>query len=534
MRVTVIGTGYVGLVAGACLADFGNDVLCVDVDEVKVKMLRAGQITFYEPELETIVEKNVRENRLAFTTSLADGVKHGQVIFVAVGTPEGEDGAADLSHVLQVARELADAMDGFRIVVLKSTVPVGTADMVRTLIASRTSHPFDVVSNPEFLKEGAAVEDFLRPDRVVIGTDSEQAREVMADLYAPYMRTRDRLVFMDNRSAEMTKYTANALLATRISFMNEIANLCEMVGADVSMVRKAVGADTRIGPQFLFPGVGFGGSCFPKDIAALGRTARQYGAELKVLSAVEDVNRQQKKVLIKKVLNHYGSDLSGLVFGMWGLAFKPGTDDMREAPSLTIIEGLLAAGARLRVHDPEAMGNARKILGDRVEYCDDAYDACKGADGMLVVTEWPLYRNPDFDKIASLMGQKAIFDGRNLYRADRLEELGFYYEGIGRGSRKTMAVGQAVHKVAVGASVGAGLAGMTGLAGAGAGAGAIVDGSSQMTSAGAVGTAGVAAAGVAGAAGEVGSNTGAEADDEGSCVMPRAPGIKVPCPRLSK
>ncbi len=433
MQVAVIGTGYVGLVVGCCLAEFGNDVCGVDKDQGKLQRLARGEVPFFEPGLQPLLMRNQQGGRLTFTDDLAAAVKRAEVIFVAVGTPPGEDGAADLRHVLEVARAIGEALDrDGTLICLKSTVPVGTAARVTAALAALTGHAFTVVSNPEFLKEGNAVNDFLKPDRVVVGTDDPRARGIMEELYAPYMRTRERILFMDNESAEMTKYTANALLACRISFMNEIANLCEVVGADVNLVRQGVGADSRIGSSFLFPGVGYGGSCFPKDVDALIRTARQVGRPLQILDAVAEVNRRQKEVLVHKVVRRFGEDLTGRRFGIWGLSFKPATDDMREAPSLTIIEGLLARGAEVVAHDPEARTVAQSLLGDTVTLVDTPYAACAGADALLVVTEWNLYRNPDFPRIKGLLRLPVVFDGRNLYRPALLAELGFEHYSIGR------------------------------------------------------------------------------------------------------
>lgn len=431
MRISVIGAGYVGLVAGTCFADSGNDVVCVDIDQAKVAALRAGQVPIYEPGLEDLVEKNVREQRLSFTTNLAEAVPRSQVVFIAVGTPEGETGDADLQHVLAAAREIGKAMTGYTVVVDKSTVPVGTADLVRATIAKETTHPFDVVSNPEFLKEGAALEDFLKPDRVVIGADSERARTLMGELYAPFVRTENPIIFMDTRSAELTKYAANAMLATRISFMNDVAALCERLGADVDLVRKGMGADRRIGYPFLFPGIGWGGSCFPKDVKALGAMARQQGLEFDLLRAVVRTNERQKKLLVAKAVQHFG-DLSGRTFAVWGLAFKPKTDDMREAPSIEVIEGLLDKGARVRAFDPVAHQTAKRVLGARVTYAARPYDALEGADGLFVVTEWNEFRHPDFERMKALLREPVVFDGRNIYSPTRMRELGFTYFAVGR------------------------------------------------------------------------------------------------------
>ncbi|AEI62602.1 UDP-glucose dehydrogenase family protein [Corallococcus macrosporus] len=431
MRIAIIGTGYVGLVAGTCFADSGNDVTCVDIDERKIRMLQAGEVPIYEPGLEELIKKNVREKRLFFTRDLAEAVVNAQVVFIAVGTPEGESGDADLQYVLAAAEQIGKAMKQYTVVVDKSTVPVGTADKVREAIRGVTNVEFDVVSNPEFLKEGAALDDFLKPDRVVIGVDSERARKVMGDLYSPFVRTENPILFMDTRSAELTKYAANAMLATRISFMNDIAALCEKVGADVDFVRKGLGSDKRIGYPFLFPGVGYGGSCFPKDVKALVATAREYGLELDLLRAVERTNERQKKLLVNKAAKHYGS-LEGRKFGVWGLAFKPKTDDMREAPSIEVIEGLIGKGAQVIAHDPVSPHTARRVFGERIRYASVPYEALEGVDGLFVVTEWNEFRHPDFERMKSLMKSPVVFDGRNVYDPTRMRELGFTYYGIGR------------------------------------------------------------------------------------------------------
>jgi len=432
MKLCVIGTGYVGLVAGTCFAESGNDVVCVDKIAEKIEALRKGVVPIYEPGLEELIRRNVAEGRLTFTTDAADAVKRTVVCFIAVGTPPGEDGSADLSAVLAVAREIGRAMDGYRVVVAKSTVPVGSAERIRAAIAEVTKHPFDVVSNPEFLKEGAAIDDFMKPDRVVLGGTSQRALDLMRELYDPFVRTGNPIITMDNASAEMTKYAANALLATRISFMNEMANLCERVGADVDNVRRGIGYDRRIGHHFLFPGVGYGGSCFPKDVKAVIRTAHEQGMEFPLLNAVEEVNEAQKRRLVDKVVEHFGADLSGRRMAVWGLAFKPRTDDMREAPSLTIVEGLLARGASVAVHDPEALNEARKAFGDRVTYHRVNYDALKDADALLIVTEWNEFRRPDFPRMKQLLRQPVIFDGRNLYDIEVMRACGFTYLPIGR------------------------------------------------------------------------------------------------------
>jgi UDPglucose 6-dehydrogenase len=432
MKVCVVGTGYVGLVAGTCFAECGNDVVGVDVDERKLALLREGKLPIYEPGLEELLRRNQKEGRLSFTNDLAAAVKTSLFCFIAVGTPERSNGSADLSAVLGVATEIGRAMDGYRIIVNKSTVPVGTADQVRQAVAAVTSQPFDVVSNPEFLKEGAAIDDFMKPDRVVIGSDSPRAIDLMHELYAPFVRTENPILVMDNRSAEMTKYAANALLATRISFMNEVANLCERVGANVNLVRRGIGADRRIGQHFLFPGIGYGGSCFPKDVKAMIHSAEECGLDSAMLRAVDAVNDRQKHVLVHKVKACFGDSLRGRTFAVWGLSFKPRTDDMREAPSLTVIEGLLKAGAKVQVHDPEALAEAGRLFGDHVSYHAINYDALGGADALLILTEWNEFRRPDFARMKRLLKQPVIFDGRNLYEPADMRELGFVYHSIGR------------------------------------------------------------------------------------------------------
>jgi UDPglucose 6-dehydrogenase len=419
-------------VAGTCFAEGGNDVICVDIDAEKISRLRQGIIPIYEPGLEELIKRNVAEGRLSFDTNLSSAVKRALICFIAVGTPPGEDGRADLAAVLRVAGDIAAAMDGYRVIVNKSTVPVGTADRVRQVVASRTHHPFDVVSNPEFLKEGAAVDDFMKPDRVVIGGESERAIELMKELYSPFVRTERPILVMCTASAEMTKYAANAMLATRISLMNEFANLCERVGANVSDVRRGVGSDQRIGHHFLFPGVGYGGSCFPKDVKAVIRSAEEHGLDFKLLRAVEEVNQHQKHTLVDKVMAHFGAHLRGMHFGIWGLAFKPRTDDMREAPALTVIEALLQAGAEVHAHDPEALAEAQRIFGNRVHYHRVNYDALKGADALLVITEWNEFRRPDFERMRQLMKQPVVFDGRNIYDPAEMRQLGFTYYSVGR------------------------------------------------------------------------------------------------------
>ncbi len=436
MHVAVIGSGYVGLVAGACLAETGNDVTCVDVDAEKIARLQRNEIPIYEPGLEPMVKRNQEERRLTFTTDLASAVRSSRVIFIAVGTPPGEDGSADLKHVLAVARSVGRYMNEPKIVVTKSTVPVGTAEKVRAAIRSETDIPFSVCSNPEFLKEGAAIEDFMKPDRVVIGVDNEEAKEVMAELYSPFIRQGgNRILFMDIASAEVTKYAANAMLATRISFMNQMALFCELVGADVNHVRLGIGSDQRIGRAFLYPGPGYGGSCFPKDVKALIRTSEDLGLSLDVLKAVEQVNECQKQVVLQKTVRHLGQDLTGKSIGIWGLAFKAETDDMRESPAIPVVEGLLEAGARVQTHDPKATDSASMIFGDRVMYAADPYSAAHGVDALLVMTEWLVYRNPDFERVRKLVRRPLLIDGRNLYDPDRMAALGFEYHGIGRGHR---------------------------------------------------------------------------------------------------
>ena len=436
MHVAVIGSGYVGLVAGACLAETGNDVTCVDVDAEKIARLQRNEVPIYEPGLEPMVKRNQEEGRLTFTTDIAAAVRSSRVIFIAVGTPPGEDGSADLKHVLAVARAVGRNMNEPKIVVTKSTVPVGTAEKVRAAVKAETDIPFAVCSNPEFLKEGAAIEDFMKPDRVVVGVDNDEAREVMGELYAPFTRQGgNRVLFMDIASAEVTKYAANAMLATRISFMNQIALFCELVGADVNNVRLGIGSDQRIGRAFLYPGPGYGGSCFPKDVKALIRTSDELGLSLDVLKAVEEVNECQKRVVLQKTLRYLGQDLSGKIVGLWGLAFKAETDDMRESPTIPLIDGLLAAGARVQTHDPKATDSARVIFGDRVMYAADPYSAAHGADALIVMTEWLVYRNPDFERVRKLVRRPLLIDGRNLYDPERMASLGFEYHGIGRARR---------------------------------------------------------------------------------------------------
>ena len=435
MRLAIAGTGYVGLVTGTCFAETGHDVLCVDIDAAKIALLRQGQSPIYEPGLNELLQRNIKAGRLVFSTDLAAAVKASEVVFIAVGTPERDDGNADLRAVMKVGHEIAAAVERYTVIVNKSTVPVGTAARMQAEVSARTQVPLDVVSNPEFLKEGAAIDDFLRPDRIVIGSASERAQRVMAELYAPFVRTESPIYFMDPRSAELTKYAANAMLATRISFINEVAVLCERVGADVDAVRKAMGADKRIGHPFLFPGVGYGGSCFPKDVKALVATARNHGLDFALLAAVDAVNDRQKRLLVQKARAHFGPQggVRGKRFGVWGLAFKPKTDDMRSAPSLAVIEELLADGAVVCAHDPVAMDSARRALGDRVTYVENPYVAVEGADALLLVTEWNEFRQPDFARVKTLMKQPVLFDGRNIWNAARLKGLGFEYYGVGRG-----------------------------------------------------------------------------------------------------
>jgi UDPglucose 6-dehydrogenase len=433
MKIAVIGTGYVGLVTGTCLAETGNEVTCVDIVEEKVNKLRNGEMPIYEPGLDILFLRNIKQERLTFTTNLAEAIAPAKVIFLALPTPPGADGAADLSYVLGAARDIAKLITGYKVIVTKSTVPVGTADKVTAVLKANTDVPFAVVSNPEFLREGVAVEDFMKPDRVVIGTRDEKARQVMGDLYAPYVRQGNPILYMDERSSELTKYAANSFLATKITFMNEIANMCELVGADVDMVRKGVGADARIGKRFLFPGVGYGGSCFPKDVQALAKAAEENQYDFKILNSVMEVNETQKKRLAVKMKDYYGEGgLKGKHFALWGLAFKPETDDIREAPALYIIDELLAAGATVTAYDPEGMPNVKKLLGDKINYATNRYDALGGADALLIVTEWPVFRTPDFDFMKEKLKAPVIFDGRNLYDLDRMEDYGFYYNSIGR------------------------------------------------------------------------------------------------------
>ncbi len=434
MKIAVVGTGYVGLVTGTCFAETGNHVTCVDINEAKIEQMKAGIVPIYEPGLEDLFHRNTAEGRLNFTTSLVDGITGAKVIFLALPTPPGEDGSADLKYILQVANDLGPLLTEYTVIIDKSTVPVGTSELVHAAIAKKAQVDFDVVSNPEFLREGVAVEDFMKPDRVVIGTQSDRAKEVMTRLYAPLVRQGNPIIFMDERSAEMTKYAANAFLATKITFMNEIANLCEKVGANVDDIRRGIGTDSRIGKRFLFAGIGYGGSCFPKDVQALAKTSEENAYQFHILDSVMRVNELQKTKLMPLIESHFNHDLAGKTIGIWGLAFKPYTDDIREAPALYNIEALLALGCKIRVYDPEAMKNVKELIGDVVEYSKNPYDAIEGADALLIVTEWPQFRTPDFERMDSLLKNKVIFDGRNLYELPQMQELGYTYYSIGRKS----------------------------------------------------------------------------------------------------
>jgi UDPglucose 6-dehydrogenase len=432
MKIAVIGTGYVGLVTGTCFAETGNDVCCVDIDARKVESLTNGQITIYEPGLEKLFLRNLKEERLKFTTNLEEGIREAQIIFLALPTPPGEDGSADLKYVLGVADQLGSILKDYKVIVDKSTVPVGTAEKVHAAIAKNARVEFDVVSNPEFLREGVAVDDFMKPDRVVIGASTERARKVMGDLYSPFVRQGNPIIYMDERSAELTKYAANSFLATKITFMNEIALLCERLGADVDMVRRGIGSDERIGKRFLFPGIGYGGSCFPKDVQALVKSSEEVKYEFKILNAVMDVNEKQKLHLLPKIKKYFHDNLKGRHFALWGLAFKPNTDDIREAPALYMIDALLGEGATLSVFDPEAMNNVRTLIGDKVAYAESQYEALEGADALIIATEWNEFRTPNFLKIVTSLKNKVIFDGRNLFDIAAIRELGFFYESVGR------------------------------------------------------------------------------------------------------
>ncbi len=432
MKITVIGTGYVGLVAGACLADMGNNVICVDNNEEKLNQLKQGIIPIYEPGLEELVKSNIAENRLEFSSDIDKAVKDSLVCFIAVGTPQDEDGSADLKYVFDVATSIAKAMNGYKVIVDKSTVPVGTADKVTEIIKKYTNYDFDVVSNPEFLKQGNAVDDFLSPDRVVIGSNSDKATKIMQEIYSPFLRTANRIVLMDVKSAEMTKYAANSFLATKVSFMNEIANLCELVGADAEMVRVGMATDTRIGNRFLFPGIGYGGSCFPKDVKALIKTGSEYGCEMYIAGVVDKINKRQREYFINKITKRFGNDLSGMTFAVWGLAFKPKTNDMREAPSITVINELLKRGAKIKAYDPKAMETAKLHFQDKIYYAKSAYDTIENADALILLTEWNEFRRPDFEKVKQLLTSPVIFDGRNQYDVKRLKEKGFEYYCVGK------------------------------------------------------------------------------------------------------
>ncbi len=432
MRIAVVGTGYVGLVTGTCLAETGNTVTCVDIDEEKVKTLKGGKVTIYEPGLTPLFERNIKQNRLFFTTNLKDGIKDAKIIFLALPTPPGEDGSADLKYILKVAKDLGPLLNAYTVIVDKSTVPVGTSEKVKEVIAANTHEEFDVVSNPEFLREGVAVDDFMKPERVVVGTTSVRAKKLMEDLYAPFVRQGNPVIFMDERSAELTKYAANSFLATKISFMNEIANLCEVVGADVDAVRKGIGSDSRIGKRFLFPGIGYGGSCFPKDVQALAMASASLDYDFRILNAVMEVNSLQRVKLLHNMRSYFKGNLKGRKIAFWGVAFKPHTDDIREAPALYNIQQLLDEGAEVAVHDPEAMNNVEKLLGSRITYFQTPYEAAEGADAIFIATEWPEFRSPDFELLSSKLKNKVIFDGRNLYDVDSMKSLGYTYVSIGR------------------------------------------------------------------------------------------------------
>lgn len=432
MKIAVIGTGYVGLVTGTCLAETGNEVICVDIDKEKVRKMKNGIVPIYEPHLDVIFERNIKHNRLSFTTNLGEAIKEATIIFLALPTPPDEDGSADLSYVLGVAEDLGKIIEDYKIIIDKSTVPVGTAEKVTEAVAKHAKVEFDVVSNPEFLREGFAVDDFLKPDRVVIGTESPRARKVLEELYKPYVRQGNPILFMDEKSAELTKYAANAFLATKITFMNEMANFCELVGADVDAVRVGIGSDSRIGKRFLFPGIGYGGSCFPKDVQALSKSGTENDYKFQILDAVMNVNQQQKLTLIPKILDYFGGDIKGKNIALWGLAFKPDTDDIREAPALYMIDELLKHGAKISAYDPEAMSNVQERLGDKIRFALNAYDACEHADFLVIATEWSVFRTPDFKRLSSLLIQPIIFDGRNLYDLEHMMEEGFDYISIGR------------------------------------------------------------------------------------------------------
>lgn len=431
-KITVVGTGYVGLVTGTCFAETGNQVICVDIDKEKVTKMRNGIVPIYEPHLDVLFERNIEQGRLTFTTDLKSAIKDAEIIFLALPTPPGEDGSADLSYILGVAEELGEIIEEYKVIVDKSTVPVGTAEKVSNAIAAKTNIPFDVVSNPEFLREGFAVDDFLKPDRVVIGTSSDRARKVMEELYKPFVRQGNPILFMDEKSAELTKYAANSFLATKITFMNEVANFCEKVGADVDKVRIGIGSDTRIGNRFLFPGIGYGGSCFPKDVQALVKSGKEQGFDFQILNAVMQVNEDQKTILFPKIKNYFKGNLKGKKIAIWGLSFKPDTDDIREAPALYMIDALTKEGADITAFDPEAMDNVKALIGDRITYATNEYKALEGADALLICTEWGVFRNPNFEKMKTLLKDAVVFDGRNLYDTQEMNEQGFYYSSIGR------------------------------------------------------------------------------------------------------
>lgn len=432
MKISVIGTGYVGLVTGTCLAETGNEVFCIDIDESKVKRMQSGEVPIYEPHLDVLFHRNIKANRLKFSTSLKEGLDHGEIIFLALPTPEDEDGSADLSYVLGVAEDIGKMINDYKVIVDKSTVPVGTADKVKKTISKHTDIDFDVVSNPEFLREGFAVDDFLKPERIIVGTDSERASKLMQKLYKPFVRSGNPIIIMDEKSAELTKYAANSFLATKITFMNEIANFCELVGADVDKVRVGMGTDSRIGKRFLFPGIGYGGSCFPKDVKALHKSGKDVGFNFDILKAVIKINDAQKRILIPRIEYYFENNLKGKTLAIWGLAFKPETDDIREAPALYMIEDLLKKGVNLRVFDPEAMKNVKRKFGDNLYYAQNMYDAIEGADALIISTEWSIFRTPNFNKLKESLNQPAIFDGRNLYDVDDMKSEGFYYSSIGR------------------------------------------------------------------------------------------------------
>jgi len=432
MKIAVVGTGYVGLVTGTCLAETGNHVTCIDIDENKVKSLQSGKITIYEPGLESLFERNIRQGRLDFTTELSKGIEGATVIFLALPTPPGENGSADLTYILGVADQLGSSLKNYAVVVDKSTVPVGTAEKVQKRIGEKAQTDFDVVSNPEFLREGVAVDDFMKPERVVVGTSSDRAKQIIEELYSPLVRQGNPILFMDERSAELTKYAANSFLATKISFMNEIANLCDKLGADVDFVRKGMGTDSRIGKRFLFAGIGYGGSCFPKDVRALARASHEVDYDFKILNSVMDVNKIQKSILLPRIETYFDGFLKGKTLALWGLSFKPNTDDIREAPAIDNIQWLLDRGVSIRAYDPEAMDNMKKLIGDKIFYADDEYDALKNADALIIATEWPVFRTPDFEKMSTLLNNKVVFDGRNLYNPDTMTRHGYTYFSIGR------------------------------------------------------------------------------------------------------